>query len=222
MGELVKPLDCKSGSFRIASSSLASLINWISLVISSRNPIYSVLFLILTFFNLSCLLFILNIEFLPILFLIVYVGAIAVLFLFVLIMLNIKLSELKEGMKQYILISFIFGLIFIFEALTIFNIKFVSLNLLETPQIKVQDSLLTFDFCFDFSTWCFKPSNVLYLGELFFTSFAYLFVALGFILLLAMVGAIVLTLQKKFITRSQDVFRQVLKDSNDVVIKYSN
>ena len=133
MGELVKPLDCKSGSFRIASSSLASLNNWISLmfltssvfhifsslalisgtmVISSRNPIYSVLFLILTFFNLSCLLFILNIEFLPILFLIVYVGAIAVLFLFVLIMLNIKLSELKEGMKQYILISFIFGLIF--------------------------------------------------------------------------------------------------------------
>ena len=103
-----------------------------TMVIASRNPIYSVLFLILTFFNLSCLLFILNIEFLPILFLIVYVGAIAVLFLFVLIMLNIKLSELKEGMKQYILISFIFGLIFIFEALTIFNIKFVSLNLLET------------------------------------------------------------------------------------------
>ena len=73
-----------------------------TMVIASRNPIYSVLFLILTFFNLSCLLFILNIEFLPILFLIVYVGAIAVLFLFVLIMLNIKLSELKEGMKQYI------------------------------------------------------------------------------------------------------------------------
>jgi len=56
----------------------------------------------------------------------------------------------------------------------------------------------------------------------FFTSFAYIFVALGFILLLAMIGAIVLTLQKKFITRSQDVFRQVLKDSNTVVIKYSN
>ena len=192
------------------------------MVIASRNPIYSVLFLILTFFNLSCLLFILNIEFLPILFLIVYVGAIAVLFLFVLIMLNIKLSELKEGMKQYVLISLIFGLIFIFEALTIFNIKFVSLNFSGSPQTIIQDSLLTFNFCFDFSVWCFKPSNTLYLGELFFTSFAYLFIVLGFVLLLAMIGAIVLTLQKKFITRSQEVFRQVLKDSTSVVIKYSN
>ena len=168
------------------------------------------------------MLFLLNIEFLPILFLIVYVGAIAVLFLFVLIMLNIKLSELKEGMKQYVLISFIFGLIFIFEALTIFNIKFVSLNFSGTPQTIIQDSLLTFNFCFDFSVWCFKPSNTLYLGELFFTSFAYLFIVLGFVLLLAMIGAIVLTLQKKFITRSQEVFRQVLKDSTSVVIKYSN
>jgi len=192
------------------------------MVIASRNPIYSVLFLILTFFNLSCLLFLLNIEFLPILFLIVYVGAIAVLFLFVLIMLNIKLSELKEGMKQYVLISLIFGLIFIFEALTIFNIKFVSLNFSGSPQTIIQDSLLTFNFCFDFSVWCFKPSNTLYLGELFFTSFAYLFIVLGFVLLLAMIGAIVLTLQKKFITRSQEVFRQVLKDSTSVVIKYSN
>ena len=82
------------------------------MVVSAKNPIHSVLFLILTFFNLSCLLFILNVEFLPLLFLIVYVGAIAVLFLFVLIMLNIKLSELKEGSKQYFFIALIFGIIF--------------------------------------------------------------------------------------------------------------
>ena len=60
--------------------------------------------------------------------------------------------EFHEAFCRRVKTSFIFGLIFIFEALTIFNIKFVSLNLLETPQIKVQDSLLTFDFCFDFST----------------------------------------------------------------------
>jgi len=191
------------------------------MVVSSKNPIYSVLFLILTFFNLSCLLFILNVEFLPILFLIVYVGAIAVLFLFVLIMLNIKLSELKEGMKQYLLIAFIFGLIFILEALILFNVNFVLLNLHEAPLIKVQESLLSFNFCFDFSTWCFNPSNALSLGELFFTSFAYLFVALSFILLLALIGTITLTLQKKFITKSQDVYKQVLRDSNSVIIKYS-
>jgi NADH-quinone oxidoreductase subunit J len=121
------------------------------MVVSSKNPIYSVLFLILTFFNLSCLLFILNVEFLPILFLIVYVGAIAVLFLFVLIMLNIKLSELKEGAKQYLLIAFIFGLIFLLEALILFNVNFVLLNLYDIPLVKVQESLLSFNFCFDFS-----------------------------------------------------------------------
>ena len=127
MGELVKPLDCKSGSFRIASSSLA-LNNWISLmfltssvfhifsslalisgtmVISSRNPIYSVLFLILTFFNLSCLLFILNIEFLPILFLIVYVGAIAVLFFICFNNVKYKVIRIKRR-NETIYINFFY------------------------------------------------------------------------------------------------------------------
>ena len=191
------------------------------MVVSAKNPIHSVLFLILTFFNLSCLLFILNVEFLPLLFLIVYVGAIAVLFLFVLIMLNIKLSELKEGSKQYLFIAFIFGIIFLVETLLVFNINFSALNLLGFPLKKAQDSLLSFGFCFDFSTWCFKHSNILYLGELLFTSFAYLFVALGFVLLLAMIGAITLTLKKNFITKSQDVYNQILRDSNYTIIKYS-
>nr|AGQ42743.1 NADH dehydrogenase subunit 6 [Phaeocystis globosa] len=191
------------------------------MVVSAKNPIHSVLFLILTFFNLSCLLFILNVEFLPLLFLIVYVGAIAVLFLFVLIMLNIKLSELKEGSKQYFFIALIFGIIFLVETLLVFNINFSALNLYCLPLQKAQESLLSFGFCFDFSTWCFKHSNILYLGELFFTSFAYLFVALGFVLLLAMIGAITLTLKKNFITKSQDVYNQILRDSNHVIIKYS-
>jgi len=191
------------------------------MVILSRNPIHSVLFLILTFFNLSCLLFILNVEFLPILFLIVYVGAIAVLFLFVLIMLNIKLSELKEGTKQYLIITLIFGLIFSLESLVLLNINFIPLNLPEIPLIKIKESLLSFNFCFDFSTWCFKSSNTTSLGELFFSSFAYLFVVLGFILLLAMIGTITLTLRKNFTSKSQAVYTQVLRDSNNTIISYS-
>lgn len=122
------------------------------MVVSAKNPIHSVLFLILTFFNLSCLLFILNVEFLPILFLIVYVGAIAVLFLFVLIMLNVKLSELREGSKQYFFIALIFGIIFLVETLLVFNINFSALNLWSFPLKKAQESLLSFGFCFDFST----------------------------------------------------------------------
>lgn len=191
------------------------------MVLVSRNPIHSVLFLILTFFNLSCLLFILNVEFLPILFIIVYVGAIAVLFLFVLIMLNIKLSELKEGTRAYLIITLIFGLIFSLESLVIINTNFISLNLIGISLIKVKESLLSFSFCFDFSTWCFKTSNTTYLGELFFTSFAYLFIILGFILLLAMIGTITLTLQKKFTSKSQAVYVQVLRDSNDSILRYS-
>ena len=189
------------------------------MVVFSRNPIHSVLFLILTFFNLSCLLFILNIEFLPILFLIVYVGAIAVLFLFVLIMLNIKLSELKEGSKQYLLLTLVFGSIFLLESLTILNTNFISLDLLKISVIK--ESLLSFNFCFDFSIWCLKTSNISYLSETFFTSFFYLFIILGFILLLAMIGTITLTLQKKFITKSQAVYNQILRDSNNTIIKFS-
>jgi NADH-quinone oxidoreductase subunit J len=121
------------------------------MVVIAKNPIFSVLFLILTFFNFSCVLFLLNLEFLPILFLIVYVGAIAVLFLFVLIMLNIKISELKQGSKQYLILAVFFGSIFLLEALTLFNVSFSTLTFFEMPTLKIQEDLLSFSFCFDFS-----------------------------------------------------------------------
>ena len=75
------------------------------MVVLSRNPVFSVLFLILSFFNISALLFLLELEFLPIVFLVVYVGAVAVLFLFVLMMLNIKLAELRENTTHYLPIA---------------------------------------------------------------------------------------------------------------------
>jgi NADH-quinone oxidoreductase subunit J len=85
------------------------------LVIFSKNPVYSALFLILAFCNTSSLLFILQLEFLPITLLVVYVGAIAVLFLFVLMMLNIKYTELKEENSHYIPIASVFAIVFFFE-----------------------------------------------------------------------------------------------------------
>lgn len=83
------------------------------MVISSVNPIHSILSLVLAFFNLSILLLILGIEFLPILFLIVYIGAIAILFLFVIMMLNIKLIEILDNTTRYVPIGFFIGLIFL-------------------------------------------------------------------------------------------------------------
>jgi len=117
-----------------AFSSLAILSSL--LVILSTNPVYSVLFLILSFCNVSSLLFLLNLEFLPVTFLVVYVGAIAVLFLFVMMMLNIKLSEFKEDNFHYLPLALFFSALFAVELLFIIRSEF-------TPVFSVQGSQLT-------------------------------------------------------------------------------
>jgi NADH-quinone oxidoreductase subunit J len=94
-------------------------------VIFTKNPVFSILFLISTFVNVSCLLFLFNFEFLPIAFLIIYVGAIAVLFLFVLMMLNIKLAELQGNFSTLLPVAGILGLIFLLEFLFLFRVEFV-------------------------------------------------------------------------------------------------
>jgi len=106
-------------------SSLAILSSF--MVIMSKNPVYSVFFLILSFFNVSSLLFILRLEFLPIAFLVVYVGAIAVLFLFVMMMLNIKLAELNSDQFQYFFIVAVFALAFMLELILLVRSEFVPL-----------------------------------------------------------------------------------------------
>ena len=93
-------------------------------VIWTKNPVFSVLFLIFTFFNVSAVLFLFNFEFLPIAFLVVYVGAVAVLFLFVLMMLNIKLAELIESYSMILPVGLLFCLIFIIQILSLFQMEF--------------------------------------------------------------------------------------------------
>jgi NADH-quinone oxidoreductase subunit J len=121
------------------------------MVIFSKNPVFSVLFLILSFFNLSVLLLLLGLDFLPITFLIVYVGAIAVLFLFVLIMLNIKISELREGTKHYLLVSVFLASFFLCALITIFYFEFIPLDFSDVPLSFLQDQFLLLTSCFDFS-----------------------------------------------------------------------
>ena len=98
-------------------------------VIFSKNPVFSVLFLIFTFANVTCILFMFNLEFLPISFVIIYVGAIAVLFLFVLMMLNIKFAELTENTTNNLPFVLVFSLLFLAEIFYLFKFEFFSLQL---------------------------------------------------------------------------------------------
>lgn len=187
------------------------------MIVLTRNPIFSVLFLILSFFNISALLFLLELEFLPIIFLVVYVGAVAVLFVFVLMMLNTKIAVLKENTAHYLFIVIFLLLIFCFELFIAFHSEFTPLRKQEIHIEFLDELCLTLNSSFEFYSWFCKQSNVFFVGYLLFTTFCYLFVLVGFVLLVAMIGAIVLTLQKTFTSKNQKLFKQVLRRSNESI-----
>ena len=157
-------------SFLIISSSI--------LVIFSNNAVHSVLFLIFTFFNSAILFLLMNAEFLAMTIVIVYVGAIAVLFLFVVMMLNISESEIKEGFLKYFPFGLILIAIFITELFLIFN--FDNFPVPENVKIDINEIDLI------------EVSNTKLIGLFLYTDYFIIFQISGFILLLAMIGAIVL------------------------------
>lgn len=170
------------------------------MVISSINPIHSVLSLVLAFFNLSILLLILGIEFLPILFLIVYIGAIAILFLFVIMMLNIKLIEILDNATRYVPIGFFIGLIFLWEIYLVFY-----KNILSIPNnFSTTNSL----------SW----SNIEQIATILYTDY-FLYLMIGsFILLVAMLGAIILTISHEEHIKRQDLFAQLSTEYNKTIL----
>ena len=174
------------------------------MVISSRNPMHSVLFLVLVFCNAAGLLILLEVEFLAMLFLVVYVGAIAVLFLFVVMMLNIRVTELNESVLRYIPIGGLILLIFLFEILSVINgdlVPFFSskLFLFESDNIILNQDLNTV-----FWTNQIDPtSNIEALGIVLYTYYVYAFIVASLILLVAMIGAILLTMRKRTNGRKQ-------------------
>ena len=157
-------------SFLIISSSI--------LVIFSNNAVHSVLYLIFTFFNSAILFLLMNAEFLAMTIVIVYVGAIAVLFLFVVMMLNITESEIKEGFLKYFPFGLILIAIFISELFLVFN--FQNFPIPENVKINVNEAMLM------------ESSNTKLIGLFLYTDYFIIFQISGFILLLAMIGAIVL------------------------------
>ena len=167
------------------------------MVISSRNPVHSVLFLILAFFNSGALFVILGAEFLAMMLVIVYVGAVAVLFLFVVMMLNINFSKIKEGFQKYFPIGSLIGFILFIEII----LMVFSGDLLVNKNNELNDNI----------------PNTHKIGALLYTEYIYVFQLSGLILLVAMVGAIVLTLRDRPGVKKQDIISQNTRKVSDVI-----
>ena len=182
-------------SFLIISSSI--------LVIFSNNAVHSVLFLIFTFFNSAILFLLMNAEFLAMTIVIVYVGAIAVLFLFVVMMLNISESEIKEGFLKYFPFGLILIAIFITELFLIFN--FNNFPVPENVKIDINEIDLI------------EASNTKLIGLFLYTDYFIIFQISGFILLLAMIGAIVLAKSDENIIKSTSSISQKKVKKKDII-----
>ena len=173
------------------------------MVIASRNPVHSVLFLILAFFNSAGLFVMMGAEFLAMILIIVYVGAVAVLFLFVVMMLNINFAELRAGFLQYLPIGGVIGIILLAELVLVFASGAIDI---EVPTNVASPT-----------PPAGEVTNTQALGEVLYTHYAYLFQGAGFILLIAMVGAIVLTHRRRADVRRQRIADQVARDPKSAV-----
>jgi NADH-quinone oxidoreductase subunit J len=160
------------------------------MVIGSRNPVHSVLFLILAFVNAAGLFVLLGAEFLAMILVVVYVGAVAVLFLFVVMMLDVDFVELRQGFLTYLPVGGLIGIVLLAELVIVLGgWYFVP----DAPAIAAPVPSI---------------SNTAALGEILYTRYVYLFEVAGFVLLVAMIGAIVLTLHHKEGVKRQSIARQ--------------
>ncbi|MGE0749933.1 MAG: NADH-quinone oxidoreductase subunit J [Variibacter sp.] len=161
------------------------------MVIAARNPVHSVLFLILAFVNAAGLFVLLGAEFLAMILIVVYVGAVAVLFLFVVMMLDVDFAALRQGFSQYLPIGAGVGLILLAELLLVVGGWVIGEGV---PKV-VANPIPPID----------QLTNTEALGQILYTRYVYFFQAAGMILLIAMIGAIVLTLQHRVRVRRQNI-----------------
>ena len=195
------------------------------MVIRARNPVHSVLFLIFVFCNVAGLLILLGLDFFAMIFLVVYVGAIAVLFLFVVMMLNIKLVEINENILRYLPIGGLIGLIFLFEIFLIVDSDLIpilhidSQFSLSNQYIAELSQLATDSFYIQWPVLVNRVSNIESIGQLIYTYYFYYFIMASLVLLVAMIGAIVLTMHKGVEVKRQDVFEQNTREFTKTVRK---
>ena len=185
----------------------------------SKNPVHSVFYLILAFVASTFLLLMLHVEFIAMLFLVVYIGAISVLFLFVVMMLNIKVVELNEKIIQYLPIGVFIIIIFFLEIIYMINSSLFIINedflyMLWDVNKPLIFSNLTFNNYFQLlDTFV----NISAISQILYTKYIYLFIISGMILLVAMIGAILLTLNQSFKSKRQDLFLQINRRLPDAI-----
>ncbi|MCB1972228.1 MAG: NADH-quinone oxidoreductase subunit J [Geminicoccaceae bacterium] len=170
------------------------------MVVSAKNPVHAVLFLILTFFNAAGLFVLIGAEFLAMVLVVVYVGAVAVLFIFVVMMLDINYVQMREGFLQYLPIGGLVGLILLLELIMVGG-SWALTEKVQAPAVPTPAGL----------------PNTEALGNLLYTDYFYLFQAAGMILLVAIIGAISLTLRSRGNVRRQDIGRQVNRNADETV-----
>lgn len=175
------------------------------LVISSNNPIHSIFSLVLAFANISFIMILFGVEFLGMLFLIVYVGAIAILFLFVIMMLNIKLVELLDNATRYVPIAIIIGIFLLIE------ITMLLQNIY--PNVSSDITLIE---TFQYSN-IYNNSNLNSIGEVLYKEFNVNIIIASIILLVAMIAGIILTLTHEESVKRQDLFTQIATDYHHTI-----
>ena len=180
-------------SFITIASSLA--------VISAKNTIHAVFFLILDFVSVSCLFIMMGAEYLGMLTLIVYVGAVAVLFLFVVMMLNVNYSDLKSGFLSYLPFGGLIGIVLIIEIGLMIGTWNYRDTFIKTSEIKINSNL----------------SNTEAIGNVLYTEYLHYFQISGLILLVAMIGAILLTYRRKDNLKRQDITTQVSRERSESI-----
>ena len=180
-------------SFVAIASSLA--------VISSKNTVHAVFFLILDFVSISCLFIMMGAEYLGMLTLIVYVGAVAVLFLFVVMMLNVNFKELRAGFLSYLPFGSLIGLVLLIEIGMMIGTWKYKNTFIKTSEIKINNNL----------------TNTEAIGNVLYTDYIHYFQISGLILLVAMIGAILLTFRQKENLKRQDIIKQVSRERDEGV-----
>ena len=177
--------------YLFASVCIASAV----MVVASKNPVHSVLFLILAFVNASGLFMLMGAEFLAMILVVVYVGAVAVLFLFVVMMLDVDFAELRQGFLQYLPIGALVGIVFLAELLLVVGAWTIAPSVADAIAAPIPPF--------------YSVTNTEALGQVLYTRYVYFFQAAGVILLVAMIGAIVLTLRHKPNVKRQNISQQV-------------
>lgn len=173
------------------------------MVVSSKNSVYSVFFLILAFFNAAGLFVLLGVEYLAMTLVIVYVGAVAVLFLFVVMMLNVDFAKLREGFTRYLPVGLLIAVVLFVQLSALVYASFVAQTPLAEAAYAMPDVA--------------EVSNARAIGRILYTDYILLFQLAGVVLLVAMIGAIVLTLRHRPGVKRQKIAKQVARKREEGV-----